>query len=121
MIEVIKVLLNALNEYEIHPDELPLGHDFKEVGMFYMVETAQDEEGNFDYDVQIHFVHETKLKILNLVDIIDKKLNDKTIDGIRILRKNVYLNHFYDEGKHTYILEYYFRKFKQNGGYEDEK
>lgn len=112
MIEVIKVLIKALDGYKLHPDELPLNYDFSEVGMFYMIENVQDEEGSVDYDVQIHLVHSEKLKVLKQVNIIDKLLNEKLLDGIRIFRKNVYLNHFIEEDKHTYILEYYARKYK---------
>lgn len=112
MVEVIKVLMKLLYNYKLYTDELPLDFDFKTIGIFYTIGSVLDEEGNIDFDTQIHIVGTDKLAVLQEVERVDKLLNNKIVNGIRIFRKNVYLNQFQEEGKYTYILEYYSRKFK---------
>lgn len=120
MIDIIKYLKVIFkNEFTIklYDDELPNNFGFNEnkLGAFYMMENGIDEESNCDYDLQIHLVGklENKLYLLEKIDRIDKKLNNAFINNkSRIFKKNVFLNHYTDEGKHVFILEYYVRNFK---------
>lgn len=116
MIEIIKGVLNRLNEYDVYSDEVSQEVIQRDgFGIYYTLNTVQDEQYRQDYDLQICIagLNKDKINIIQQGEIIDSILNKADITpNSRIIHKNPYINAFVEGEDFTMILEYFIRDIK---------
>lgn len=112
-IEIIKGLLNALKDLDlvVFADELPLNYDFKQVGIYYILNTVLYSSYKDSFNLELHLVgnNADKIKLINSCEEIHNILNKKQLtDSTRVITKNIKRNYLKElDGKHHFILEYY--------------
>lgn len=118
MIEILKELNILLDSYNPYLDCLPLDYDFSKnpVGVFFILNTALENEGTYDYDLQIYVEANTKDKMaqLRVIGEIQKILKKRRMESGWIVPKNAHINHYKENNNDIYILEYWVKTYDFN-------
>lgn len=118
MIDILTELMELLREYNIYLDDLPLNYDWERnlCGVFAIMDTVEEDENTYNYDLKIYVeaYNKDKMYQLGVVDELTKILTRRRMESGWIIPKNAYINHYTEGDKTSYILEFWVKTYGSN-------
>ncbi|WP_338659732.1 hypothetical protein QJR30_07630 [Paraclostridium sordellii] len=115
MISTIRTIGDYLNTFhECNNEELSLDFNYdKNVGMYFELNNFRNVEYKDIITLDIHFISskKNKVKLLELLERVDKSTHKKSLSNFRIFRKDVYLIDAQDDKYEHFILSYNVNKY----------